>query len=52
MGMRTNESGVDVTQWDNFQSWSWSCSNLDLRKVVLCLFCFNRMGCVDNLGSF
>jgi hypothetical protein len=40
IGICTNGSGVNVSQWGYFQSWSWSCSNLDLRKVVLCLICF------------
>ncbi len=33
IGICANGSGVRLTQWDYFQSWSWSCSNLDLRKV-------------------
>ena len=52
IGICANGSGVRLTQWDYFQSWSWSCSNLDLRKVVLCLFCLYWMRCVVNLGSF
>ena len=35
-----------------FRSWSWSCSNLDLRKTILCSFCFVRWDVCSILGTF
>jgi hypothetical protein len=35
-----------------FRSWSWSCSNSDLRKAILCLCCFVGWDVCSILGAF
>jgi len=35
-----------------FRSWSWSCSNSDLRKAILCLYCFVGWDVCSILGAF